>query len=211
MDGSYRGKWDRDELEKLYYKDKLTLQEIGDKFGITRSRVQQVMRRLKIERRRQRGATHKNSLGRQTRYLTLNDYLKSTIRNSSRHNFASRTVKKYLPEIIPCSECKKLIQSHKAHIHHIVYPAVSIDDIQVLCPTCHALKHKGKMTYASQVSVYMEYSSGRPLEYLVSKYNVSYNTIINVIKKIETGCSSLREATMALPEKPMARRKWKHG
>jgi len=197
-------------LRKLYHDDKLTLQEIGDRFGVTRSRVQQVMHRLKIGRREQRGASHKNSLGRRTRYLTLNDYLKSTINNKHRQNFASRTVKKYLPENVQCGECKRSILSHKAHIHHIVYPALSIDDIQVLCPACHALKHRGKMTYASQVSVYMEYDSGKSLEYLVPKYKVSYTTIVNIIKKIEAGCLSLREATSNSSGKPVMKRKWHH-
>lgn len=198
MDTDKWHKWDKLELEKLYHRDKLTLQEIGDKFGVTRSRVQQVMHRLKIERREQRGASHKNRLGRQTRYLTLNDYLKSTINNNNRQNFASRTVKKYLPENVQCGECKNSILARKAHIHHIIYPALSVNDIQVLCPGCHALKHKGKMTYSNQLSAYTEYKSGKTLDYLMGKYKVSYSTMTLVIRKIEAGCLSLHTVATSL-------------
>ena len=210
MGRGYHGKWDKDELEKLYLEDEMSLQEIGDRFKVTRSRVQQVMHRLGIQRRKQYGTAHKNRLGRLTRYLTLNDYLLATARNNKSANFDSRTVKKYLPPVIQCRECSQSVLARKAHIHHIVYPATSVSDIQALCPSCHALKHKGKVIYANQISIYTEYTSGKTLEYLTKKYGVSYSTIMTVVKKIERGCSSLREATTPSPDKTNLRRKWRH-
>ena len=38
-----------------------------------------------------------------------------------------------------CQICNKYASSHA---HHLVYPALTIDDYQALCPKCHADLHR---------------------------------------------------------------------
>ena len=187
--------WDKEALTKLYHEDKMTLQDIANKFGVTRQRVQQVMWRLRIPRRiAGRGVLHKTKYGNKTRFKSLDEYLLNSAQHNRSRNFDGRTVRKYLPPTLKCAECHHDVPSNEMHIHHIVYPAQSIKDIQVLCRSCHKMRHRGKMTFVKQVSVFGQFMQGASRKELATLYNVTQGTIYSVILKIGNDSPSLRDA-----------------
>jgi len=46
---------ERKELARMYYDENMTLQQIGDVFGVTRERVRQVMENYNLPRNTKRG------------------------------------------------------------------------------------------------------------------------------------------------------------
>jgi hypothetical protein len=184
--------WDKLELTKLYNEDRMTLREIGAHFGVSHERIRQVMQRLGVDMARKR--THKyrlRPLG--LKFKTLDEYLMNSAQYNRGGAIAARTVRKYLPVTVCCAECHRKIGQDSAHVHHIVYPAWSSDDIQTLCPSCHKIQHCGRMTLAKQWSVYSEYASGESISSLIGKYQVSRSTIWRVIHKISAGLPIIHE------------------
>lgn len=175
--------WDKEELIRLYFTEDKSLQQIGDLFGVTRERVKQVMERYSIPRKkswaRQQHRPHT------PHFKSLSDYL-------ARGKDNRDTMHKFLPENIACAECGSSIHPH---IHHINYPARAENDIQILCSSCHHIKHNQGINYVQQIDIYSSYVSGVPTNQLSKQYNCSRDTIYKIISKIKHGHHSQRGRT----------------
>ena len=170
--------WDKEELTRLYWTENKTLQQIGDLYGVARERVKQVMERYSIPRRRlwarQQRRPHT------PHFKSLSDYL-------ARGKDNRITIHRFLPKNIACAECGS--KKH-LHIHHKIYPAREEKDIQILCSSCHHIKHKLGITYVQQIDIYNAYVSGIPTNQLSKQYNCSRDNIYKIISKIKKGYNS---------------------
>jgi len=164
--------WNKEELDHLYWDEGMTLQKIGDLFGVTRERVRQKMRFFSIPSRERRACQFEHPHRRP--YANLEDYL---ARGADR----SSVIHRFLPTNIACSECgsKKHI-----HVHHVIYLARELKDIQILCKSCHFMKHRTGISYIQQIDIYNAYSSGITTLHLSEKYRCSRINIYKIITKI---------------------------
>jgi len=171
--------WSREELNRLYWVEGQSLQQIGDLYGVTKERIKQVMEQFLIPRRKKWGNHHRPH---PLRFKNLSDYL-------LHGNYNTPTIRKFLPKNLACSECGS---RRYLHMHHIIYPAKVWDDIQLLCASCHKMKHIGRMTLIKQIDLYNDYCSGICGRTLAIKYDISKASVYNVIKKIKNGSHTLR-------------------
>ncbi len=174
--------WSRSRLDILYNVDGRTLQEIGDLYGVSRERVRQVMEGFGLARglNREKG----KSMG-YAPYKTLEEYFDDS---NQRMDIGTPIIRRLLGDL-PCSECGK---RKNIHIHHIVYPATSLRDIQVLCASCHHTKHRKGITYLIQIDIYNQYLRGETTLALAGKYGVNRNLIYAILRKIRNGNGSLK-------------------
>jgi len=172
--------WDKEELIRLYWTENNSLREIAGLKGVSRERVNQVMKRFDISRR-DKSARQQNR-HQALRFKSLSDYLTSGKDNTT-------TIHKYLPANITCSECRS--REH-LHIHHIKYPAQEKNDIQILCHSCHKIKHIKGIAYLQQIDIYNAYIFGVSAEHLAKQYNCSLSNITKVIYKIKHGLAALK-------------------
>ena len=174
-------KWDKEELERLYWTDGKSLQEIGVLFGVTRERVNQIMKRFLIPRRdlasRQKNRPHQSN----PHFKGLADYLE-------RGKDYTETMRKYLPANISCGECGSRVN---IEVHHIKYPAYARNDIQILCKSCHCTKHRKGIGYVQQIDIYNAFSSGISVKQLCDKYHITPRLVYKITAKIKNGYSSL--------------------
>lgn len=56
-------RWNKEELEKWYYDEEKTLAAIGQIMNVSKERVRQVMERMGLKRRTQKGLKHKKKGG----------------------------------------------------------------------------------------------------------------------------------------------------
>lgn len=175
-----RKRWNRQKLNNLYNIQGKTLQQIGDIFNVSRERVRQVMNQFNISRTR-----HRHHLV-PVRYKELNDYLANPNKHRAGEDYL--ILRRLLPNLA-CSECgsKKNI-----HFHHINYPATSQEDIQILCASCHKIKHMKGMTLTKQIDLYIKYRSGIPVPALANEYNISKPCVYMLIKKIRNSQHTYR-------------------
>lgn len=167
-------RWDKNKLYQLYIVEGKTLQEIGDAFGVTRERVRQKMESFGIER-----GYHKSPKWfRKRAYQSLEEYLENA---QNRNGDNSYILRRFISAGV-CSECGRT--DAKFHLHHIIYPISSINDIQILCPSCHAIKHRNGVTYASQIDLYNLYLMGIATKELAKKYKIKRITVYKIIEKI---------------------------
>ena len=167
-------------LSSLYYTDGKTLQEIGDLYSISRERVRQLMERWSLPRvkTRKRHTTH-------PKYKNLEEYFNSVVDGKKER---TGLLLKFI-EKTRCSECGF---GKTLHIHHIRYPATSINDIQILCSSCHMIKHKKGMTYKKQLLLYELHIKGVTYKELAEQFNISFALVGVIIHKIKNGYHTLR-------------------
>jgi len=177
-------KWNKEELTKLYCDELKTMQEIGDIFGVSRQRICQAMIKLDIPTSRS-GRRYHHRVSGGTRFATIDEYLQNCVTNNANHNFDPRTVRKYLPPRVQCSECHRELDTKKVNIHHIIYPATSTKDIQILCPSCHKIKHTGGITFSGQISIYNRCRNGESVVDLAKEYSKPPAAIARIIRKID--------------------------
>jgi len=172
--------WSKEELKCLYWDEGKTLQQIGDLFGVTRERIKQVMEQYSIPRRDKWASQDERP--HTPPFQNLEDYL-------ARGKDCIPTMRRFMPANLVCSECgsKKHI-----HIHHIQYPARALEDIQILCNSCHFIKHRSGINYIQQIDIYNAYSSGVTTIKLSEQYNCSRILIYKIIAKIKNGYHSLK-------------------
>ena len=172
--------WDKEELTRLYWTDGKTLQQIANLFGCSRECIKQVMERHSIPRRdrwrSQEQRPHKLP------FKNLSDYL-------ARGKDCIPTMRKFLPNNLVCAECGS--RKH-IHVHHIKYPAREEKDIQILCKSCHFIKHRLNINYVQQIDIYNSYVSGVSTLQLSQQYHCSRITIYKIISKIKNGYHSQR-------------------
>lgn len=172
----------KDILNDLYNKQGKTLKEIGQIYSITRERVRQIMESFGIKRNRFR--PHKQPHKRFFIYNSLEEYLLRDIRRLD----ATSVLERFLPKVF-CAECGS---KRHLHFHHIKYKATSQEDIQVLCASCHKMKHKKGMTLIKQAGLYADYLSGMPYRQLMAKYNLSQPGVYQTIVKVRDGWHTYR-------------------
>ena len=166
--------WIREELSQLYHNEKNTLQDIGNLKGVTREAVRLQMNKLGIPTSRHRKNRHpfKGKV-----YSSLNHYL------SCRKSLSINKIPRYLlPFPLKCQDCQR---KRHLHIHHIIYPALSKTDIQILCASCHQTRHRKGMTWIRQLDLYRDKLSGMKLKDLTYRYNINKAMIYRIIRKIK--------------------------
>lgn len=177
--GIKKAKLDKSRLMELYYNQGLTLQDIGDANNITRERVRQLMARHDLPRMR-RKQRHPPP----PKYTTLEDYFADYTQRSKDTPALTR-----LLDYSACAECggQKFLE-----MHHIRYPASSKNDIQILCRSCHRIKHNKNMTYERQLLLFLNYQNGVTRKELMVQFDISKALVHKIIHKIRNGYRTLR-------------------
>ncbi len=175
-------KWNRLELEQLYIKEGKTLAEIGAlKGGVSRERIRQVMESLGIPR------CHNQSLHPRKkpppRFNDLTDYL-------NRGKDCRSTLRLYLPKQVCCTDCGN--KNKPLEIHHLHYPASCQNDIQLVCRSCHTIKHRKGITYQKQLDIVFRYEHGAKARALAVEYHVSMGLIDKIVAKLRNNLTTLR-------------------
>lgn len=173
--------WNAEELRHLYYDRNMTLRDIAPIYSVSFERIRQVMKELSIPTIKHR--QHKPHKPLTPRFKGLADYL-------ARGKDHRPTMHHYLPEEArQCSECGS---DRFILIHHIIYPATSLEDIQILCRSCHKIKHNGKMPYLRQLDLYNDYLNGLRSRTLRHKYGISRALVDRIVHKIKHGLTALK-------------------
>jgi len=181
MNTKQRGiRWAAIELDRLYNLEGNTLQGIGNKFGVSRERIRQVMQMLNVKYTRKRIYNGANT------YKTIEEYFAKP-RTRDNHNTLIRLIPKST-----CSDCGMEL-NHRLHLHHIRYPALSLDDILILCPSCHHVKHRSGISYRKQVNLFNRYEDGERVASLALEHSVSTITVYKIIDKIRSGRNTIRK------------------
>lgn len=161
-------KINKQDLERLYNDDKLTLREIGEQYGVTRERVRQVMECFNLPRNTKRG----NDGHHVPHYKTPDDYFQSVEENKWMKNNIS-----VLSRFFPKQTCQVCGRVKNLHFHHLKYPAKNRKDIEILCASCHQSKHHKNMLPEVRKQMVSEYKKthglyGNGVE-LSKKYGIS--------------------------------------
>lgn len=152
----------------------MTLREMAKFYGVTHQRVHRVMECMEIKRCSYRPY---KKLSIRTKYPTLESYL------TNHKSYSNSLLLSYFPdELRICSDCK--IPTERLYFHHLIYPAKEEPDLVILCPSCHKLRHNGKMNLVKQVSLWNDWQRGITCKELASKYEVSGNTVEKILTKI---------------------------
>jgi len=167
----------QEKLFILYHEECKTLQDIGNIYGITRERVRQLMRRFDIKsRNHHKMLQHPYDQG----YKDLEDYFNNLDKRQ-------KDVNKTLCSLIEKTRCSECGGRDNLDIHHINYPALSMEDIQILCRSCHNIKHKKNITYKKQILLYNLYIKGVHYKELMKFYGISQAMVYKIIRKIKKG------------------------
>jgi len=161
------------QLFELYYEKQMTLQQIGDRFGVTRERIRQIMDRLIMPRYTSYGG----SRHRKSKFKTISEYFKH-VKNVGKDNYV--TLAKFISPLK--KRCKYCNSTKRLHTHHLKYPAESLDDIEMLCCSCHLAEHRG-IRFDNQTEIGDEYLQGKNGVELANQYNVSNGTIYHILRK----------------------------
>lgn len=164
------------QLFELYYEKQMTLQQIGDRFGVTRERIRRIMERLAIPRYRNRGG-----VGSKSKFKTISEYFKH-VKDGGQES-RQILLKFVAPLKKHCEECGS---TRKLAIHHLKYPATSLNDIRILCYLCHYAKH-GKRGLIFQRKMCNEYLNGQETLDLAKQYRVSRVLIYKILSKWNIG------------------------
>lgn len=162
----------KDNLIELYYGEAKTLEEIGNLYGVTRERIRQIMEKFGLPRNTKRGG-HPIP-----KWQDLDDYFEY-IKNGGQEN--PSTLLKYAKNLKQL--CQKCGSKKNLHIHHVNYPAECLDDIQILCSSCHLTYHKNGNNYKTQLQICDEYRKGKDGKELAEKYGVHFSLIYYFLHK----------------------------
>lgn len=182
--------WDRQEVEKLY--ETHSIEEIGEIYGYSKAGMHKVMIRLEIPMSTRHLGRGKK--GPEPFFKTIDDYLANKKKKSKRDSL--RQVAKRFLDLAHCSECGS---TQNVEIHHINYPATFITDIQILCNSCHKIKHKKGITYEKQLLIHNQHKNGARTTELAKQFGVHRSMIYFIIRKIETGAKTYTEVRNQFP------------
>ena len=180
-----RLEWNKERLTELYWEDGKTLDDIGKIYGVTRERVRQIMSKFGIPRTNNR----KHSRRRLTNKYTNMDELLKNHPFTSNNLSVAKAILGLLP-IIRCADCGKdinslpKIQRRRINIHHIVYPATKAQDIQILCMSCHVIRHVNGISFKNRLELYQKFLNGVRNKELVKEYNIPSSSVCRIIKNI---------------------------
>jgi len=165
-------KWQKDELVELYIKQGKNLAEIADIKGTSRERVRQVIKKLGIASKGHYVATRFKG---KRKYSDIEAYFQT---GKDRSHMLHALL---LPEMLFCCQCGS---RESLHVHHLFYPALSLSDIQVLCASCHRLRHNGLLTYQQLLELVVDRIQGMSYKELSLKYNISLATLTKTIQRM---------------------------
>ena len=161
----------KDELIALYYQEEKTLQEIGNLRGISRERVRQIMEKFYLPRNKKRAG--------KVKFQTIEQYLQY-IKESGRKEYRGTLVKLVVSDQSFCKECGA---TANLHVHHLRYPAQSKEDLEILCCSCHCVKHRKGNGVQIQLEICKKYLQGKTGLQLAKEYNISSGPIYNILHK----------------------------
>lgn len=169
-------KWREVDLYDLYFIQKKTLQEIANAHSVSRQYIQQRIKKLGIPKpeRSVIEGTRKPSRTPQIEQCgSFDDFVgKYGDKPIARKVFLNSDI---------CTRCGK--ETNRIERHHVAYPAKSKNDIELLCGSCHALQHKGKISFQDREIVLNKFLSGKTKRELAIEYKVSQDTITKLAEK----------------------------
>jgi len=169
-------KWDNQILRRQYIEEGRTLRELAKFYNVSHERVRQKLNDFEIPLRTIGGPkfTHDK--------MTLEEFLDKHKDNSFKSDWINSIVKRFIPEsMMFCSDCGS---TKRLHIHHIIYPAHNIDDIMILCCSCHRLRHSPKMNKLQRIRLYNDKINGMSRSNLASKYNIHIHHVDMIIQQM---------------------------
>lgn len=167
----------KEELARLYYTKGKTLQEIGKIYGLSRERIRQIMESFNLPRDSQRG----NVLGLggpKTKFDSIEQYFDYVKKGGKESRWT--LLKFFLPLKKHCEDCTSSIN---LHIHHLVYPAISLAHIQILCASCHHAQHRKGTDIERQLEICHNYIAGSSGPQLAKEYKLHKNRIYQILRK----------------------------
>jgi len=160
-------------LTKLYYDEDKRLQEIGDEYGVSRERVRQWMEKKHVPRIRNRKHRHKPRP-----YQSLDEYFQY-VKCTGKENtiFLAKSLTLLKKQCEDCGSTKNL------NVHHLKYPAIHINDVQLLCASCHHCKHRKGNGHKIQLEICNKYAKGQIGPQLAKAYNVTNSMVYHILRK----------------------------
>jgi predicted DNA-binding protein YlxM (UPF0122 family) len=157
------------ELTDLYHNKNMTLREIADRFKFSHQYIQQEMEKLGIPRIKRGNKNAGNPVN------SLKEYFKNS---NNRKSDSYRVLQRFTEN--KCCECgsKKNI-----HIHHIQEPATSIDDIKILCASCHRAEHQKGINITKQLKICDEYREHKDIKKIAKKYQIANSMAYQILRK----------------------------
>jgi len=167
----------RPQLFQLYYEEQMTLQQIGDRFRLTRERIRQIMERLGMPRCK----SHLNAKGGEPKFKTIDEYFKH-IKNGGQESLS--ILRRFIAPLKKhCKECGSV---RRLSMHHRKYPALSLNDIEIFCNSCHMAGHNKGITINIQREIIKKYVNGQETVELAEEYKLSRGLIYRILSKWNT-------------------------
>lgn len=164
----------KENLIQLYYLNQMSLAAIGRIYGVTKERVRQWMEREGLGRRKN-GWKFKSP--REPKFKSLTEYFAHAKK-------LGKEFKSSLLKFINKSKCEICGEKmKKLCIHHLHYPAYSINDIQILCYPCHVASHKHGNNNKTQAKICNEYLRGVSIGRLAIIYRTAESNIYYFLHK----------------------------
>jgi len=188
-DGKWQHRdWSKVDLRAMYEQQGMSLTQMADTVGCSNTAVLDAMKKAGIPRKR-KGRPRKPYEPR-AEFATLTKYLASH-RVEGKYDDVASSVRRFLPKDIRCSECGATTH---LHVHHITYPARQILDIQILCASCHMIKHRAGMTLTRQIDLVCDRTRGMTLQNLAERYELSISNVSHILEKF--GLTRIRKYTL---------------
>ncbi len=166
----------KEHIDYLYNTRRLTLREIGRKYGVSYEWIRLLMKGWGISRRDE---------WRRLDYSSVKDYINSGGNGSFD-----------VHKILMPTSCSRCGSDRNLHIHHKKYPAETEADFEVLCASCHIKLHnRGKyfgLEYSKRLRIYEAYNEGITAKALALEYNISRSYIYRIIGQIRNGWRTTR-------------------
>lgn len=177
--------WNKDELYNMYYKEKLTMQSIANKFGISKERVRQKLNYFGIHQGTYKYHNRNAPIIKQE--LSIEEIFKN---QTKKNRYSLAKIMKLIPDSLKfCQDCGNY--NVKLHLHHLVYPAKNMNDVVILCASCHKCRHC-KISKNDRINIYNDrYVIGLSTKETANKYNISHD-LVNAI------CISIRRNSSIL-------------
>jgi len=175
--------WDADTLYDLYYTQGKTLADIGEIYHVTRERVRQVMEKAGLKRISSRSQRHPNPWN---TCKSMEEYIGNGSRRKADKN---NTLCKFFDKTT-CSICGS---KRNLHLHHRHYPIREEGDIEILCASCHFIKHRRGITHGERFEIYSKYTSGKTAKNLAEEYNIALVTVHRILQLVRQGAHSFAD------------------
>lgn len=168
--------WVKEDLEKLYLEQNMNMAAIARLKGVTRERMRQIIRDLGIP---SKGHRVKLNQHRYRKYANIEAFFDNCGGLNTNKNGTFRQM--LPPELLFCCECGS---RRNVHIHHLVYPALSMSDIMLLCASCHKRQHVSNINHKVLLEIFFDRMQGLSYKDLGRKYQIPWHTIAYSLKVV---------------------------